>query len=85
MGVNSIVERHYTYDSEVTADSYCNCLIISLDTIQRLLMKYEDFQKKIYYHYFLHKIHFLPDYVEIISDTTFSHPSYFEIIKLKSD
>lgn len=33
LGVNSIIERHYTYDSKVSTDTYCSCVIVTIDQV----------------------------------------------------
>jgi len=66
IGINVLVDDDSLYDTTVVCESRCTLIYIAIHQMQRYSNNYSDFESTIYENYFLHKIHFLPEYPQLV-------------------
>ena len=66
VGINVMVDENSKYDTSVVCESQCTLIFVPIHQMQKFANNYSEFENTVYENYFLHKIHFLPEYPRLV-------------------
>ena len=66
IGINVLVDDETKYDTTVVCESRCTLIFVPLHQMHKFSNNYSEFENTVFESYFLHKIHFLPEYPRLV-------------------